>query len=439
MLSRLVVLALCVIGLTTRVQAQERPQFRLFAIRENNKWGFIDRIGKVVVKPSFDEVGSHSEGTWAVRSGAKWGFVAESTGGLSVPPRYEAVAAFSEGLCAVVAGGKVGFIGKNGVFQIPPRYLVEKFDITFGIWLTTYRFSGGLCPAQISESQAKKNRFPSTWGFIDRRGQWKISPRFRDAEAMSDGMAAVTLEKGDGSIDGYVSTEGKFVPLPEGASSIYSEPFYEGLAAIAMAGTAQPRLRYGFIDKTGKWVIEPRFSMILPGSDPIEDRVGFQGGLATVLVGTTPADARLGWVRKDGTWAIEPRFNGGGIGFMRGVTPARLGDKPGEGLGGYIDRTGQFVITPQFEKMGVFTDVLAPVQKKGEKWGYIDASGAMTIPPRFDYIPVEQVITPEMMALHFRDGLAYVAQGKTRGYIDTAGKWVWKEATAKKSDKRLVK
>ncbi|RYG72149.1 hypothetical protein EON80_04460, partial [bacterium] len=58
----------------------------------------------------------------------------------------------------------------------------------------------------------------------------------------------------------------------------------------------------------------------------------------------------------------------------------------------------------------------------------IDARGQQAIAPRFDYIPLEKVITNEMMALQFRDGLAYVSEGKTRGYIDTNGDWVWKES-----------
>jgi hypothetical protein len=425
--TRIVVLALCVFGFAATANAQERPQFRLFAIRQGGKWGFIDRSGKVVVKPGFDEVGARSEGTWAVRCGQKWGFVAEASGRLSVTPRYEAVAAFSEGLCAVVIGGKIGFVGKNGVFQIPPRFVTDRYSTEFRLWALRYHFSHGLSPAEISEHEASRHGFKGTWGFIDRRGAWKIVPRFRHAEIMSDGMAQVTLEDGGRGQDGYVSQGGKFVPLPEGASGLYSEPFYEGLAAVPTIKGVSSGFRFGFLDKEGHWAIEPRFSAVLPGSDPIENRVGFKDGIATVLVGTSRNDVRLGWIGKDGQWAIKPRFNGGGIGFMMDVAPARTGQKAGLGLGGFIDKTGQFVIDPEYEKLGVFTDILAPVQRPGEKWGYIDITGAIVITPRFDYIPAEKAITPDMVALQFRDGLAYVAQGNIKGYIDTDGHWIWTE------------
>ena len=404
-------------------------QNRLFAIRDAGKWGFIDASGKTIIAPRFDEIGSRSEGIWSVKSGQKWGFVAEISSQILVAPRFAAIGIWSEGLCAVVAGGKIGFIGKNGVFQIAPRFVAEPDDVTIGF--VNSHFSGGLAPAQISENEATKRGFKGTWGFIDRAGKWKITPQFSDADAMSDGMAAVSVLGADfSSTDGYVSQTGKFVPLPPGASSLFSEPFFEGLAAVAGPRDAKIERRlYGFIDKSGKWAIPPRFIEVLFGGDILEMRTGFKDGLATVFAGDSPQNLRVGWIGRDGKWRIEPRFNGGGAGFTEGLSPARIGDKPGQGQGGFIDKTGNFVVAPQFEKMGIFSDGLAPTQRKGEKWGYIDKTGAQIIAPRFDYVSLSDAITPDMAALQFRDGLAWVKEGKVRGYIGKSGEWVWQDGS----------
>ncbi|MGL4375735.1 MAG: WG repeat-containing protein, partial [Microcoleaceae cyanobacterium] len=45
----------------------------LFPILKNGKWGFIDKNGKVIVKPKYDEVRNFSEGLAAVKIGNKLG------------------------------------------------------------------------------------------------------------------------------------------------------------------------------------------------------------------------------------------------------------------------------------------------------------------------------------------------------------------------------
>jgi hypothetical protein len=49
--------------------------------------GYIDRTGKFVIAPQFDEAWGFSEGAAAVRKGSLWGFV-DRTGAFVVPPKY---------------------------------------------------------------------------------------------------------------------------------------------------------------------------------------------------------------------------------------------------------------------------------------------------------------------------------------------------------------
>ena len=41
----------------------------------NEKWGFVDKSGKVVVPLKYDWVGDFSEGLAAVTLNGKWGFI----------------------------------------------------------------------------------------------------------------------------------------------------------------------------------------------------------------------------------------------------------------------------------------------------------------------------------------------------------------------------
>ncbi|MCP4643275.1 MAG: WG repeat-containing protein [bacterium] len=74
--------------------------FRSTLISDRQEHGFIDRAGKVVIPPEFDEARSFSEGFAAVRVGEKWGFV-DKQGNMAIPARYDFVTPFSEGTATV--------------------------------------------------------------------------------------------------------------------------------------------------------------------------------------------------------------------------------------------------------------------------------------------------------------------------------------------------
>ena len=46
----------------------------IIAFKKNDKWGFVDTTGKVVVEAKFDNAKSFSNGLAAVCQGEKWGF-----------------------------------------------------------------------------------------------------------------------------------------------------------------------------------------------------------------------------------------------------------------------------------------------------------------------------------------------------------------------------
>ena len=176
---------------------------------------------------------------------------------------------------------------------------------------------------------------------------------------------------------------------------------------------------WGFIDKTGVWVIEPQFFY----ADP------FSEGLALVK-----SDAGYGFIDKSGTVVIQPRFDlvsdfDEGLAMVatlqeQKVTYVTVGPDEIPVFGttvqqyddyGYIDTTGKLVIEGGFDGAEPFSSGVAAVSAEGT-WGYIDKTGAWVIEPRFD------------TAYAFHGDLAMVClDGSTDSwvYIDRSGMVVW--------------
>jgi hypothetical protein len=79
----------------------------------NPKSGFIDRTGRVVIKPVFDWAGPFSEGLATVRIGKRHGYI-NKKGALVIKPLFDEAKEFREGLAPVEVKGKFGYIDTAG-------------------------------------------------------------------------------------------------------------------------------------------------------------------------------------------------------------------------------------------------------------------------------------------------------------------------------------
>jgi hypothetical protein len=182
--------------------------------KEGDKFGFVDSSGVFKIAPSFDAALPFSGGFAAVRIGLKWGFV-NKKGRLVIPPRFKAAFYFDEGVgFAEMDSGKV-FIDTSG------KVIAEGYS-----WVL---------PIAFGRIPVCRNRM---CGYLDLRGKIAIPFTYQEVRNFSDGLAAVEKE----GKWGYVNRDGRLViPIKFDQAG----PFANGLAPAIIGQTS------GFIDKSG--------------------------------------------------------------------------------------------------------------------------------------------------------------------------------------------
>jgi hypothetical protein len=183
-----------------------------------------------------------------------WGYI-DRTGKLVIRPQFGMPLWLSEGLVE-------GYGEENGILNVPLGY-VDKND-TYVIRLDEPRmrieflvgFSERLGRVSMQPEHGDGSVGPSLWGYIDHAGKWIIPRGFAGAGDFHEGPAAVTGRDGTW---GYIDKTGQFVIAPRFEAA---REFSEGLASVRVAG------KWGFIDRAGTVVIAPQFERI----------GGFRGG-----------------------------------------------------------------------------------------------------------------------------------------------------------------
>ncbi len=187
------------------------------------KWGFIDRSGKIVVKPEFEKVEEFSEGLAVVLRNDKYGFI-DKTGAVKIPFDLD----FARGLINKVAVGS-----RDGYFPINRSGAKLAGDATFKGYMVS---SDHLYPTHSTYRSApdydrSTKKFLVTksgdyvfynertgddvpFGFFDQEGTVvvKLDPNLRDQllqiSPFEDGVATVVV--GD---QAEPSSGGKRAPL----------------------------------------------------------------------------------------------------------------------------------------------------------------------------------------------------------------------------------
>lgn len=106
--------------------ANKQTSLNLMRVVKDNKFGFIDRTGKLVIPYQYEQSLLFQDGLVAVKQDGKWGYMNE-TGIIVIPCQYEKTYTYKGGLVQIEQNGKWGCIDKTGKIAIPFQF--EMIDI----------------------------------------------------------------------------------------------------------------------------------------------------------------------------------------------------------------------------------------------------------------------------------------------------------------------
>jgi hypothetical protein len=249
-----------------------------------HKLGYINRSGKLVFqrKEAWDSKSLHiiykelffSEGLVSVEQNGKMGYV-DKAGRQVISPRYNNAQPFSESLAAVMIKGQYGYIDRSGKMVIPPQFTDAE------------SFSEGLALISFDSTQ---------WSYIDKSGKIVINgEKFVIARGFSEGLAAAM---GKNEKYGFIDKTGKFVIPPQ----FYRVgDFSEGLAAVQPGDVDWPG-NLAYINQKGQMVIKSmstfRDSPMKAEFDLHYYR--FCGGVARVSLGKEEDSDAKGYINTEG-------------------------------------------------------------------------------------------------------------------------------------------
>lgn len=355
------------------IENKHTPLFRIF---ENQRVGFMNIRGKIVIPPVFDMAGYFTEGLAPASQGKKWGYV-DRRGVFVITPKWEGAGNFVSGVACV----------KLRVERVPnlPRE---------NSW-----------------------RDKEIWTLIDRQGQRIIDDEFepcyhgryhRETPRLIDGRLCINTTQGDYFLD----ADGKKVLGPYFRAS----PFREGLAIVH--------------SKMGVMIIDPWGTPIPPSVNGNYGYIGeFSDGMAEIEILQNLSIVGRSYVNRNGRLAFPGRWKWV-YPFSNGH--AVVGDEGGETI---INSSGSLVASiPKGHKMYMSrpSEGLAVISRpcfQPHCLRYMEMiSGKIVIPGEF----VEAGL--------FQNGLAWAVQvdPPRAGYIDRSGKYIWISKTGGNLSSQVV-
>lgn len=359
------------------------------AVEVDDKWGFIDTLGNMVIQAKYEYAGDFSGGRALVNEGGKAYYIDHKgePASLNLSRRVDGKdnwSVFADSDNEYADGTKYAFTGENN--NMITRYIYG------GYQRTSYLISDFIC--------AKRG---GKWGYINVKTLNEDIPFVYDyACDFSEGLACVFK----GNKSGYINEKGQVViPIVydkrpvEGEDEAY--PVINGFVRLLKAN------KWGFVDKKGHAITQFIY----------DDSRDFQEERAAVY-----KNHKWGFIDGTGRMVVAPLYDNVGD-YFGGYARVNQGKKYGA-----IDKNGKIVIPIKYESMdhssnntlyydtlevkaSKFNEKCFSVESNG-KWGVVDIRGNIIVPFVYD------------SRVEFNNGYAVVGKNKKYGIIDSTGNLV---------------
>lgn len=238
--------------------------------KDGNKWGYMDKNGRYVIRPVFQEAQDFQEnGLAIVKKGNLYGVINEKFDYV-VPPKYETIYPFSEGRAQVIDDQGYRVIDEKG------KELTKK----------SYSYIGKYSDSRAVVADTMEDG-SYLYGYLDKKGNEVIPIQYEVAQDFYNGKAVVSIkEKEHALIDqngrvlqtypyysvgalregkmpfqkemmdpfGYINEKGEVLIRPQFRTA---EPFQDGRAIVSVENNHWNR--YGLIDQNGQIIIPMQF------------------------------------------------------------------------------------------------------------------------------------------------------------------------------------
>lgn len=352
-------------------------------IVKSSKCGIVDKQGKIIIPCKYDAyIHQDKKGDiFAFQLNGKWGFVSEKDE-IKLQFKYEDLTNIADSVFVGKIKGLAGLFDYDGNTIIAPEYdniMYRPFDDS----KVSYAKKGERYALINSKNEVVTEcEYPFGLPY----GEYITMKSF-----IHDRFCLVRWETGEvvipygyeelgDYVEGvlYACKNDKFGYINPNNETIIpfkfadAEDFSEGLAMVAVIkgyyttwwGGRMEKLAYGFIDKTGSFIIQPKFAdqSLAPGS-------GFKEGLA--VMGVERSDNiypdKYGYIDTTGKWVIKPVYSDADD-FVDGVAIV----KTREGYGA-INKLGEIIVEPEYDKYdyrGWHKDKIVFKNDDGQKFEY---------------------------------------------------------------------
>lgn len=333
-------------------------------VQQEKKWGGINEQGKLLINCAYDDLAliTNQQKTSALithKSIPRYGLI-DTLGNIIVNANYDEIGRIGEARIAIRVGQRWGFVDKMGKVIITPKYSeVSNF------------YSGFAAVEYLGK-----------WGLIDPYDNIVIPFQYDDMGNFSEDI--IWAQSGNDLL--YVNQRGDQI-IKTDASEVYD--FRQGVARVVKNG------KWGLIDKTGHYVVAPKFNRIRPFNE---------NGLAIVQYGRERF--RYGVINTKGDVITDHHYRYI-YPFSEGLAAVKLKDKYG-----YINMQGKLIIPADYSRTSPFVEGKAAVQKEGV-CGYINRFGKVVVDFKYS------------KCLEFSSGKAVVYKGyRKAGLVNQQGQQV---------------
>jgi hypothetical protein len=245
-------------------------------------YGYIDTKGAWLVEPKYHRANRFAENRAPVSVNDQWGFI-DSTGKEIIALQFANAGPFNEGIAAVKHNGWTGFIDSVGNIIIEPRFTCA---------VSHPVFVDGIAPVFGADEKT---------GYIDKSGNWVIEPKFHSASKFTEGKAWAMTQFDDPDAQhgfrirgGYINREGEYIIQPEYE---FGWDFFEGHATVWKLTDDRKQKLWSVIDSTGTPVL----------SDLTYRNVG---AITEGLIPVQNDDMAWGFINLKGEAIIAPQYTG---------------------------------------------------------------------------------------------------------------------------------